>query len=124
MSVESKVAIVRSRICEKPFYQIYGKCVFGEVPVPINKRRHLHRVSCWKDGYLEHTPCINEDLPSQGVYVDCVAEMRLQKLVYRVEHAQLSVRCNHERLYRCMSIQPAHKFEHIIIRSWLVCIQA
>lgn len=92
----------------QPFDEVCRECLLGEVPVSVDERRHFHGVSCWEDGYLKHSTCIDEDLPSQGVYVDCVAEMRLQKLVYRVERAQLSVGCNHKWLNHRVSVQPAH----------------
>lgn len=95
--------------CDEPLEQILGKCVLREVPVSINGRRHFHCVFSWEDSTLNYTPCIDQDLPSQGVYVKCISEMRFQKLVYRVKHAQLSICRDYEWLHDRVCVQPEFK---------------
>lgn len=109
--IKATVAIVHARFCCLPFEQISRECLLSENPILVNASRHFQGILSWEDCMFKYPTSIDKDLPSQGIYVHCIPEVGMQKLVYWMNHTQVSVGCNHKWLNRSMGEQPANVFQ-------------
>ena len=97
-----------------PFDEVNGQSMVGENPVLVNRGRHFHGVLSGENSCLKNPAGVYQNLPRKRVDVHRVSEMRMQKLVNRVEYTQLPVRRYHKRLDRRVSVQPNKKLTFLM----------
>lgn len=68
-----------------PADEISGEALHVEAPeVFVSRRADLHAVTARSEAALNDSICINQTLASQGVDLQSVPHMRIQKLEYRM----------------------------------------
>ena len=83
--------------------------MLGELPALVHGRGQLHGVLAGEERALDDALAVDKGLPGEAVDVHGVAEVRVKEFIDRVNHAELPVTRDHERLYRGVGVQPAFR---------------
>jgi hypothetical protein len=118
-----RIHVISYLVLVLPLDEIVGKSKLREVPGFVRLGGHLHVVLAGEVGDLVYAtedaavlPLVtraDDDLACDGVDVERLPEVRLEEPVDWVQHAQLPVRRDHDRLHGCVRVEPTHTETHI-----------
>lgn len=112
-----KICIAEGTNVNVPSNEIGGEALLVEPPViAVGGGAHLHTVPSRGEARLDDAVAVDEDLACDGIDLQGVPHVRLQKLVDRVHRAQLPMRSDNEWFYTRMGLQPGPKSQSSVLQ--------